>query len=356
MIRLDGSYCEGGGQIVRTALALSALTQQPFEIDDIRKGRCSAGLKSQHLYCVNALQELCNAKAEGNLLGSQSIKFYPGKIEGKEISIDIGTAGSVTLLLQALLLPCMFADKKTTLRIKGGTDGKWAMPFDYFKEVFLPHIRDFAEIELKLVNRGYYPKGGGEIELGISPIYKLNRYDNFSKLLEHLRKQKKEFNLIEQGKLVRIEGVSHASSRLKKSKVAERQAVAAKERLKQLDVPVNIRTEYCDTLSAGTGIVLWGIFWNNKQRIGADSLGELGKKAETVGAEAAERLINEINYKAPVDEYLADNLVPFLALFHGKIKVAKISNHALTNIYIVEKFLGKVFDVDKEKRIIRAIE
>jgi RNA 3'-terminal phosphate cyclase (GTP) len=354
MIKLDGSYCEGGGQILRTALALSAFTGQSFEVDNIRKGRHSSGLKNQHLYCIKALQQLCNGKAEGVALGSHEVKFTPGKIEGKEIIIDIGTAGSMTLLLQSVLLPTLFADKKVVLKIKGGTDNKWAMPYDYFKEILLPHLMDLADIKVELVKRGYYPRGGGEIKIEINPKYKLKDFRDLNELLDSLEKKQK-YNLIDQGSLLKIKGVSHASSSLKDAEVAERQAKSAEDKLKQLNVPVEIKTEYHQTLSPGTGIVLYAIFNKENIRIGADSLGERGKKSEKVGKEAADKLINEINYKAPVDEYLADNLIPFLALCKGKIKVAKISNHTLTNIYVVEKFLGKTFKIDKKNKIIQTV-
>lgn len=331
MIVLDGNYGEGGGQIVRTALALSALTGKPFEIDNIRKGRCRAGLKNQHLYAIKTLSEICDAKAEGVKLGSEKIRFFPSAIKAGDYKVDIRTAGSITLVLQALLLPLIFADKKSSIRLKGGTSGKWAAPIDFFRYIILPQIKEFYEdIEVNVEKRGYYPAGGGKVKIKIKPRYKLT--DDIP-----------EFNLTEQGELISIEGISHASKELEKAKVAERQARAAKLALKQYQV--KIKTEYCETLSTGSGITLWANFSNS--RIGSDSLGERGKRAEIVGKEAAERLVNEINYKAPIDEHLADNLIPFLALSKGKIRVAKLSNHTLTNIYVVEKFLDVKFNLEK---------
>ncbi len=130
-----------------------------------------------------------------------------------------------------------------------------------------------------------------------------------------------------------------------------------------MNCPLDISIEYSDSLSAGSGITLWAIFSKdpdeidmvNPIRIGSDSLGERGKKAEIVGREAAERLINEINYGAPVDEYLADNMIPWLGIFTGKMKAAKISNHTLTNIYVAEKFIGKVFKINNQNREIETI-
>lgn len=351
IIKIDGSHKEGGGQIVRTALALSILTGRAFEVNNIRKGRCSSGLKNQHLYCIRALQELSDSKAEGAELGSEQIRFFPGRFTPKSISIDIETAGSITLLLQSLILPCMFSEGKTKLTIKGGTDVKWSMPVDYFSEVFLPQLRKYADIDFRLEKRGYYPKGGGIVEIKINPRFSLKNLAEAPKM-----------DMAEQGRLVQVKGVSHASKSLQKANVAERQKESAEHALKSLGCPVDIRTEYCGALSDGSAITLWAVFSKqedeidirNPIRIGADSLGEKGKRAENVGKEAAERLINEIDYGAPVDEYLADNMIPLLGLFGGKIKVAKISNHALTNMYVVEKFLDIKFNVDEKNRIISA--
>ena len=339
MIKLDGSYGEGGGQIARTALALSALIGKSFEVDNIRKGRCSSGLKAQHLYCIKALKELCNAKTNDVEAGSEYLRFIPDKFKAKNLEIDIGTAGSVTLLLQSLLLPCMFGDKKIRLTITGGTDGKWAMPFDYFSNVFVPQITSYADIDVRLLKRGYYPKGGGKIELSIRPKYALNNLPN------------NPINLVEQGELLQIKGISHASKNLEKASVAERQAKTAELILKKYKCPVDIRTEYCDTLSAGSGIVAWALFENNIV-LGSDGLGEAGKKAELVGEEAAKNLVKEIDSKAAADRHMADNILSFMAILHGKIKTSEITNHCKTNIYVIEKFLGECFEIDEENKII----
>ncbi|MBU0628091.1 MAG: RNA 3'-terminal phosphate cyclase [Nanoarchaeota archaeon] len=351
MITLDGSHCEGGGQIVRTALALSTILQKPFEITDIRKGRDKPGLKNQHLFCIKALEDLCNAKTEGAELGSTNLKYWPGKIKGHTISIDIGTAGSITLLLQSLLIPSILADSKVRLKITGGTDVSWSPQFDYLNNVILPHLKRYADIEAKLEKRGYYPKGQGKVDIKIKQKFTL---DNIKKA--------PSIELTEQHNLIHIKGISHASLDLQKAQVAERQASSAKFTLNKLNCPVQIRTEYPDTLSTGSGITLWATFsknpedidFNNPIIIGADILGERGKRSEEVGKEAADKLLKEIESKAPIDSNLADNLIPFLAIFGGKMRVSEITNHALTNIYACEQFLGKIFDVDKENLIIEA--
>jgi len=353
MIKIDGSYGEGGGQIVRTALALSTALQVPVKVENIRQGREQPGLKAQHLACIKALQQLCNAKVDGDKLGSDFILYAPGKIKSRKVEVDIGTAGSITLLLQSLLVPCFFANHSVTLKIKGGTSGKWQMPFDYFENVFIPHLRNYADINVKLNKRGYYPKGGGDVEIKIKPIFTL---DN--------RNDAKDANFVERGVLVHIKGISHASKMLQDANVAERQANAAKSTLLELEVNIDIRTEYCDTLSPGSGITLWAVYSKDMEPtvlspciLGADLIGEKGKPAEKVGSEAANNLIDEINSKAHVDEHLADNLIPFLAMFGGSMNVSKISKHTLSNIYAAEQFLGDAgkFEVNDKENIIKFV-
>ena len=362
MIRIDGSHGESGGQIARTALALSTITQKPFEIYDIRKGRPEPGLKNQHLFCVKALKELCNASAEGDHLGSTFLKYYPKKLVAKNLNIDIETAGSITLLMQALLLPSMFVSKPIAITITGGTDTKWSQPFDYFNNILLPQHQRFAKIEAKLLKRGYYPKGNGKVEIKINPKFKLNDFENFGVFHAHLRQNVNPYNLTEQYNLIQIKGISHASKNLENAKVAERQAESTQKILKQkYNVPINITSQYQETLSTGSGITLWAIFSKNKDdidennpiRLGADSLGEHGKMAEIVGEEAAKNLIREIESKAPVDMHLADQILPFMALIgNSKIRVSEITNHCKTNIYTIEQFLGKIFGVSENNNFL----
>lgn len=350
MIEIDGNYLEGGGQIVRTALALSVLTKKSFKVINIRKGREKPGLKAQHLECINSLKKLCNANISGAELGSTELSFEPGNIKGRSLNIDIKTAGSITLLLQSLIIPCFFAKNSMKLNIKGGTNVAWSMPIDYLEYVLIPQIKKYCEkIDLRILKRGYYPEGCGEVELRIKPIYdSLKSINNYNKI-----------DLIEQKQLIAIKGVSHASKNLEKAQVAERQANSARQLLGRFNCSINIRTEYSDAISTGSGITLFALFGKeevdefNPVIIGADALGEKGKSSEIIGKEAAEMLINEINSKSPADEHLADNLIPWMALFKpAQIKTSKISNHTLANIYVVEKFLGECFNVDEKERII----
>lgn len=352
LIKIDGNWGEGGGAVVRVALALSTITQKPFSVENIRSGRKDAGLKQQHVHCITALKDLCNAKAENAFVGSKELKFYPGPIKGGNVKIDIETAGSITLLLQAVLMPCFFAEKPVRLTIIGGTNVAWSMPIEYFKEVLAVHLKKFCEkLDINLVRRGYYPKGGGKVELRIKPKYAPGSFV----------KEAPRIDLTEQEHLISIKGISHASKDLEKKQVAERQTKAARRALAQLECPISIATEYADTLSTGSGITLWAIFSKDKDeinelnpiRLGADALGEQRKTSEEVGTESAKKLLVQIHSKAPVDSHLGDNLIPLMGLLgECRIKVAEITNHLRTNIYVVEKFLGKKFLVDEEEKIV----
>jgi RNA 3'-terminal phosphate cyclase (GTP) len=362
MIQLSGEFGEGGGSLVRVALALSTITGKPFEVDNIRKGRAKSGLKAQHLYCIKSLQELCSAVVEGDVLGSAYLKYIPGKIKAKPLQVDIGTAGSITLLLQSLLPPCLFASRSMKLEIVGGTDVKWAAPFDYFNNVFVPVVKRFCfELDVRLAKRGYFPKGQGNLELSINPKYKLSEFSGFKEFCSYLKQNIPKIDLTGQGNLVGVKGISHASLNLENAKVAERQASAAKSILMKLGCPVDISSEYCNTVSLGSGITLWANFSKDEEctevfHMGADALGEPGKRAEIVGEEAAKKLIKEIESKAAVDKYLGDQILLLMAFTsNSKIKVSEITEHCRTNIYVIEKFLGKVFEIDEEEKMISMI-
>ncbi|MBN1377225.1 RNA 3'-terminal phosphate cyclase [Candidatus Woesearchaeota archaeon] len=344
MIELDGSYGEGGGQILRTALALSILTQKPFHIIRIRHGREKPGLKPQHFHSIKALQKLTNSEVSNLKMGSEEITFKPKPIKENSLNIDVGTAGSLTLLLQSLLLPCINSEKDICIKMKGGTDVSWSQPIDHLQYVFLPLIKEFSDIEFELIQRGYYPKGQGKIKLKIPA----------KKIIPD------EINHIEKGSLKKIKIISHAHKDLKNSNVAERQLKSCKKMLNSFFYHENINpeiettTDYQNTQSIGSGISVIGIYENT--RIGSDSLGEKGKKSEIIGKEAAERLILEIQKDAVVDKFTADQLIPFMALTKkAKIKTSQITDHILSNIYTAEKFMDIKFSIELKNNIIEKI-
>src|SRR3989344_2274505 len=341
MIEIDGSYGEVGGQLVRTALALSTLTQKPFQITNIRVNRPQPGLKAQHLTAITAFKEMCGAQTNPVEIGTTTLRYIPKPVKAGTYNIDIGTAGSITLLLQALLVPLLFAAKKTTLIIMGGTAGKWQAPIEYFEFVLLPFLQRFARVTCTMQKRGYYPKGGGKVTITIEPKQSWEA---------HTKSPPAVFSLADQGKLVYIKGVSHASSDLADRKVAERQASSAQLFLKQYNVPIEIQTSYSNTLSTGSGITLWARFHKEDEfhtMIGADELGEQGTTAENVGTRAAQKLIKEIDSNAAIDAHAADQLLPFIALLPGSvIKASSISEHARTNMWVIEKFFPVKFKID----------
>jgi RNA 3'-terminal phosphate cyclase (GTP) len=235
-------------------------------------------------------------------------------------------------------LPSIFCGKKVSFHITGGTDVKWSQPFDYFNSVFLPQMKKYADVEANLFKRGYYPKGGGEVRVVIN-----GKYSSLHEVPSTI--------LLEQKKLLQIRGVSHASADLEDAKVAERQSESAKLHLDKLKIPFSISRQYYPALSTGSGITLWAVFgedeidYKNPVILGADSLGDKGKKAEVVGKEAAEMLMREISSGAAVDKHLADQLIPFMALAGGIIKTNEVTNHVNSNIYVAEKFLDVKFTI-----------
>ena len=330
MIQIDGSYLEGGGSVLRVALSLSAITGKPVRIFNIRKNRPQAGLKEQHLQSIKSLAQLCNAKLTGAKKGSTEIEFHPGKIDRDRIDIEIGTAGSIGLVFQTLCIPASHAEKPTKIYIKGGaTFGKYAPPLIYTQKILLPILKYFGyKAEINITKHGFFPVGGAEVNMIIHP----------SKL--------KSVKLTDRGDIGTIEGISIASQNLKKPKVAERQVQEVKELLK--NYKIDIKSRYVDSKSPGSGIVLYAKT-STGCILGADALGEKGKKSENVAEEAANKITTFLKSGAAVDSYLADQLLIFMALAEGKseITVSDLTGHVKTNMWVIEKFLDVKFEISK---------
>ena len=355
MIILDGNYGEAGGALVRVALALSALTGQEFKVTNIRAGRSDSGLKAQHLTAIKALKELCHAETNNVEMGSTELHFKPGKIKKGIYDIDIGTAGSITLLLQALILPSLFAPGKVTFNITGGTCGKWQASVDYLQNILLPYLNRFVEkIEMKIIKRGYYPKGQGLIRLEINPRFNIHKYESFSALAEELPFKVPKIIILEQGKLEQIRGIVNVSAELQEKEVGERIRNAVTGSLRNYDVPVNIRVEYAKAESIGGEVLVWGVFskdgkvdYDNPVILSGDALVEKNKSSEEIGKEATAELKKQTDARAAVDHHLADQLIQFMGLLPGsKIKAGEISKHAETNMYVLEKFLPVAFKIE----------
>lgn len=326
MIEIDGSYGEGGGAIVRNAIALSALTLKPINIKNIRANRPKPGLMPQHFNSIKAVAQLSGAKYDKLNVGSSEILFEPRKIEGGQFEIDIKTAGSITMVLQAFMIPAAFANAKVEITIKGGTDVKWSPPVDYLQNItlkILEHIGYNAKIDL--IRRGHYPRGGGIVKVTINPVKKL-----------------KPFSFLDL-EIDKIKGISHAVKL--PEHVAIRQAESAEKILKINGFDAEIEIQHSDdTLGPGSGIVLWT---EGKSRVGGSSIGERGLRAEKVGQKAADELLYHIKKGAALDQYMGDQIIPYMAIAgNSKIKTAELTNHAVTNVYIVKKIMNKQFNIN----------
>jgi len=328
VITIDGSMGEGGGQILRTALALSIVTGEPFRMINIRARRSNPGLQQQHLTSVMAAAKVSGARVDGAYRGSTSITFEPHSVKCGDYTIDIGTAGSISLVLQTLLPVLVIANcNRVTLEITGGTDVPKAPPIDYMRHVLAHNLSLMGpRVNIEVIRRGHYPRGGGRVKVTVEPAAKLRL-----------------IRITELGELRGVWGISHAV-RLP-SHVAVRQAKAAEEYLAQLGLSPKITLEYYEQgsdphLGPGSGITLWAESTNG-QRIGSDALGERGKPAEAVGREAAEGLAAVIKAGAAFDDHMGDMLVPFLALANGESQytVANLTSHLSTNIEVVKMFI-----------------
>ncbi|KPJ73238.1 hypothetical protein AMJ48_02115 [Parcubacteria bacterium DG_74_1] len=330
MIEIDGSFGSGGGQILRTACALAAITKKPCHIFNIRVKRPKPGLMPQHLFGLQALAQICKARLEGDELESKEIKFYPGEIYKDRITINIPTAGSITLILQALIPPALFVPSITKISFNGGaTDTFFSPTIDYFRYVFLKIIEIMgAKVKINVSRRGYYPEGEAKMEAEVFPS------------------ELKNLNLLKRGAFKKITAISGASTSLRNKKVAERQLAGVREVLGKFKLPTEEKIEYFDVCCPGSQICLIAEFENTT--IGTDNLGRLNKRAEDIGKEAALELLKEQKSGTCLDKYLADQILPYLALLPGKSQVAcsEITKHSRTNIWVIEKFLDGEFEIE----------
>ncbi|OKY77617.1 MAG: RNA 3'-terminal phosphate cyclase RCL1 [Candidatus Methanohalarchaeum thermophilum] len=326
MLEIDGSHGEGGGQILRTSLALSCVTRKGFKINNIRKNRSNPGLSHQHLKSVELMSELTNAEIEELELRSTELKFKPKNKPKGEIEIDIGTAGSICLLLQCILPTLTVAEDEINIKVKGGTDVKWSPPVDYFKNITVYILNKIGiKADIKTKKRGYYPKGGGLVEFRGKPS------------------EVKQFDFSDNQSPEKIKGVSYVSNL--PEDIAHRQKKSAEDILDKYKKDIIVKK--FEAIGKGTGIVLWT---KNGLPLGSSSLGEPGKPAEEVGSEAAENLITEIKRNGAVDRYMGDQLVPFAGLSgNSRYKTTQLTQHTLTNAWVVERFLDINYKIKGNK-------
>lgn len=333
MIEIDGAI--GGGQILRTAVGLSTLTLKPFRIFNIRKNRPKPGLKAQHLAGVKVAGEFCKADIIGMKIGSTKLDFIPHSDNFSDKDVDIGTSGSIQLLLQTITPAMIFSNKPVTLQIKGGTAGFGAPTVEYMKYVIIPMLDKlgFCQPRIEIFRQGFYPKGGGIVKVRFFPTKQLN-----------------SLKLVERGEVINIGGFSLAG-KLPLS-VADRQAKAAKKVLAENGFEVKIESSSVPTFSAGTSITIFAECQNTI--LGSDEIGKIGKRAETVGEDAATGLISSIKSGKALDKYMSDQIIPFIALAKGRseITVEEITEHVRSNIFVTEKILDVDFEIyEKENKI-----
>jgi len=337
LLEIDGSYGEGGGQILRTSIALSTFTKTPIKINKIRANRPNPGIKPQHYIAIKSIKELCNAETNDLEIGSSTLTFLPGDIKGGKYEFNIGTAGSITLVFQAIILASLRTKKSTTIQVTGGTHVKWSPTWDYFQHVFLQFLKKIGiSINTKLIKHGFYPKGGGKAEITIHPVKKI---------------QALQLDKIQQYPYVN--GVVHIANL--PDHISTRMKDAATNLLLKKGIRSTIKIEQTTALSPGTGITLWA--QSKDTVLGSTMLGEKGITSEKIGENAALYLLNEIESNATLDIYAFDQLIPYMAIASSSGQsscfIREISNHAQTNMWLVQKFFNVKFEKKPEEKNIR---
>ncbi|KAJ7074377.1 RNA 3'-terminal phosphate cyclase domain-containing protein [Mycena amicta] len=351
---IDGSVLEGGGQILRNSISLSALLRKPITISKVRNGRRPPGLKNQHRTGIELAAQICSAAVTGVKNGSESVEFIPGQIEPGDYTA-VGSClarftrfkmcrirkppGASTLLLQIALPLLLFGSKTSTITLKGGTNATNAPQIDYIQHVFLP----FATLELDLRRRGYFPKGGGEVHVTVHPTGTL-----------------KSVSLMERGTVTAIRGIAHIAGL--PAHLGHTMKDAALNRLAQHgftpdSVPIHIeskRENNDNTVGAGSGIVLYADL-SGGGVIGGSAVGSKQKDAAAVGEEAADELIKGLEDGGVVDEYLQDQIIILMALASSEssseIKCGKgeLSLHTQTAIFVAAQMTDAKFDISVEQ-------
>lgn len=332
-IEIDGGHGEGGGQMVRTAVGLACALGRDVAIRNIRKGRSKPGLRAQHLAGIELAAEMCDAEVSGLEIGSTEVRFRPTSNTGGRFEIDVGTAGSVSLVLQTCLIPALAAKGATELRIRGGTDVPWSPPIDYVRMVMSPLLQLMgADVDISVEQRGFYPEGGGEITAMVSPC--------------GLR----GLDLSSRGNLRAIEG-SIACRNLPEH-VVERARDAAVKGLRG-DRSATFSVDAAKGPSTGLSLVLAARF--DGSVIGASCLGEKGLPAERVGEIAAQDLVDEIDSGAAIDPHAADQIIPFMFLAEGssRFTTSELTLHARTNLHVAGSFLRREVATEESGGLVR---
>ncbi len=319
-LKINGGHGEGGGQIIRSAITLSCITKQPIHLENIRKNRKISGLRPQHLTAIKILQKVANAKVIGAEIGSTEIKFIPGNIENLELVEDVGTAGSIPLILQVLIPVIAISKKQLNLKIKGGTDVLWSPTIDYTQHVLQKaYSRMGINFSLELIKRGYYPKGDGEIKLQVNP-------SNIKSIL-FLKRKTKEVELI------------CSFSKFTNNEIENKVNQIVKKLTKENYI-VNVKIRSEEALDSGASLLIYSI--DNDSIIGIDAL--YNKKIDEFDLDLDDFIKNY-----SIDDNLADMLVVPASLAVGKtiFSVKEITKHLETNLFVTSKITGCKYGIGK---------
>jgi len=325
MIEIDGSEGEGGGQVLRTSLALSVVTGQPFRLFNIRAKRSNPGLQSQHLACVEAAESVSGAEVRGNKRGSSNLVFHPAGILPGNYDFDVLSAGSAGLVLQTVLVPLMFAEAASTVSVKGGTHNPWAPPYEFLAETFLRVLKRMgASAVLDLLRPGFYPAGGGQLKLKVKPW-------EARVALE----------------MVDREGSSELSAFALLCNLDEHIGKRELDRIATaLEINGASKIRRLDALGRGNAVMITADCGDYAEVFTA--FGWKGKPAEKVASEACEEAGRWLKAGVPVGEHLADQLLLPMALgAGGRFRTVEPSGHTRTNIETIRRFLDVAIEVEK---------
>jgi len=327
MLTIDGSSGEGGGQILRSSLALSAITATPFRIERIRAGRKQPGLRRQHLTAVRAAATVCEAEVEGDEVGSGEVVFRPGAVQPGDYRFAIGTAGSTTLVLQTVLPALLTASGRSTIVLEGGTHNPFAPPFDFLAKTYVPLVRRMgADVAVELERPGFFPAGGGRLRVVIEPAAELQGIE-----------------LLERGKTVARHARAIVASLPRH--IAEREVKVLQKRLGWPPGGFSVE-EISD--SAGPGNIVIAEIETEAVCEVISSVGQVRRPAESVAAEVARECRRYLKSTAPVGEHLTDQLLLPLALAgSGRFRSVGLSRHATTHIELIRQFLALKIGVEE---------
>jgi RNA 3'-phosphate cyclase len=336
---LDGSTGEGGGQILRTALFLSVLTQRPFRMVKIRQGRREPGLKPQHAGILDLLAAMTGSVAQGARVGAAEVSFEPGALRAGAFHYDIGTAGSIPLFLQTVLPVMIATPGETRVELGGGTDVMFGPTIEWFRHVYAPFVAPLTKrLDIHVDRRGFYPRGGGRVRIRVQSRVQEATAPELRRVVE---------SQLVGPRLARrapfsFDAFGTASAGLAKRGVCEREIEACAARLGQKVEP---HVEYSDSLSPGTSLTLVARDAQGN-RLGADGLGALDVTAEAVGQRVAEKLLGDLATPATVDQHLADHVAPWIAFGAAPVRVPRATGHLQTNLWTCAQFLGPTASLD----------